>query len=407
MPTIRPTSRPCKNYAEFLKHTLLPLETPPTDGNCAVCRLDFIEEEKEEPPDEIDYGITTQSRILAAAFAAAKAEAESFHDIVVRVRRCGHIFHRKCICTWITGDVAAPQARRSCPLCKTELIRYGPCARAEYLYFEICRVGEAISELEVLYSNAHEPLRKLEELEHEVACVMERFRHTTCDLCTTTKDHLFTQPHAILEQDENWARDLPYLEQLLLDGHSVPESIQTWYVYKLETAQDAFRIQSRHISAQLATLQNRLDEVEEALMELTAGLYYAYGFSDNQVSAQLLYDFHVSAYAPADQAPNQPQEGSWYQDDTGLDLYLAGVDADWLRNKIVWVKFWLEALEAAGLLETEEDAIDVSTAHMDGHGMENDQMEVEGSSDRKEETGRGEQAEKEMEVDALRNLSLG
>jgi hypothetical protein len=155
------------------------VESPPAGEKCAICRSSFVEEQGQQPQEVIDYGTTTQARILAAALTAAAAEDE-MHDVAVRTRRYGHLFHKDCFCTWITDDVLAEEPRRSCPYFKTELVRFDKRARTRAwfhsLYTQIEIIAQAVSVLDTVYHAGYEPIRKLKEMEVEVAVIIDEYR---------------------------------------------------------------------------------------------------------------------------------------------------------------------------------------------------------------------------------------
>ena len=78
-----------------MKNELVPVDDPPTDGNCAICRLDFAHQDQgeDQSSDEHLFGMTTQARLLAAALAAATAE-QTPPGNVIQIWKCNHFLHK-------------------------------------------------------------------------------------------------------------------------------------------------------------------------------------------------------------------------------------------------------------------------------------------------------------------------
>ena len=123
------------------------------------------------------------------------------------------------------------------------------------------------------YDYAYEPFERLEELEEDVAGVMEDSRNETNNLSQPTKNSLFIQLHKVLNKNKIWGGDLDYLGQLLLDGHGIPEAIQIWYTFKLDWAQEDFAAQSKMLGKQLNSLIDQLHELEYESQDLFADLH--------------------------------------------------------------------------------------------------------------------------------------
>jgi hypothetical protein len=393
MTTSGSTQEPYGTYDDFL-NALLPVETPPTDGNCPICRIGFAEGENEEedPFDEIDHCTTTQSRILAAALAAAM-EDEIPQDIVVRLRNCGHLFHKGCICTWIDKNIAAPAPRRSCPLCKTELVRYGPLARVESVILVLRDMLEAIYALQLAYVEARAPLVRVTALKPHITRLMEDFRHEPWNASTTTMDSVIARLQIILENDVDRMEDIQFLEQCLRDGRGIRDSLRLWYAAKRQAARAAFRIKDNQIRAQLIRVNRPLDEVEDILKELFLEAYSRWGYTPAEAAELLLEDFILLPLTPTNEIPYELTEGSWHGSDTAVDLEDAVRDAEWLREMAFWVQEALQSMrveeihlepvegEGASVLYTEtlneeDDMGPVFTENIDeGESRSQDQTE--------------------------------
>ncbi|KAI4643897.1 uncharacterized protein J4E79_011169, partial [Alternaria viburni] len=334
------------NYEDFVKNELVPVDDPPTDGNCAICRLDFAHQDRGEEvsSDEHVFGMTTQARILAAALAAATAE-QTPPGNVVQIWKCNHFFHKDCICTWIDGDVTATAARRSCPLCKTELVRYDPLARARAVYREILTHQETINELNVVYRNAASMRAKMQGLRIDIDRLRLRFNHDPYALLTSSRDNIRVRLRNLMEAagitDERSYLD--QLDQLIMFGdYSVRDSVDLVYRSQLSASEATFESQKRDIQARLQPIYTKLDEIEQILKELAEVLYQSWGYSPAHASARLLEDFGTA----------DPDEISpWLlahldgQSNVEIDLHFVVIDAEWMRKKAAWTKKWLDPAE--------------------------------------------------------------
>lgn len=405
MSTTTPTLS--KNYPEFLGYTLLPVQGPPAGENCAICRQHFVKTQERDLRDELGHGTTIQSNILAAALAAARQE-ETPHDIVVRIRDCGHLFHRDCLCSWVTGEISAILPRRSCPLCRTELVRYGLSARAQDLLLKCRRVALAVSQLEVRYDNAYEPLRRLEEVEQEVAGVMEDFSNETNNLSKPKKDSLFTQLRNVLNKEKIWDRDLEYLEQLLLDGHSIPESIQTWYVYKLETTEEHLQARSKEISTQLEPLRLQLLQFRVTLRYFFVDVAKACGYSDSQVSSmEQVHFFSPPVSGHYNELLNTSAEGGRDPEDTRRRLERIGRFSCGLCNMVAYMRYQATKLEASANVEQQDHDTDLALS-VNRHEEEVDHYETDEdeSVEWEDVLSGGNQAAEATGVDVLENFGV-
>lgn len=309
-------SRPNGSCTKIPEHTPLPVETPPTDAKRGICRLHFLESEEQDSLDHPRYRIAIQSELFTAV--------------------------------------------RSCPLCDAELIHYCMIARVEHLLAQACKAEGNVTALRKRYDYAYEPFERLEELEEDVAGVMEDFRNETNNLSQPTKDSLFTQLHKVLNKNKIWGRDLDYLEQLLLDRHSIPEAMQIWYTFKLDWAQEDFAVQSKMLGNQLDPLIDQLHELEYALQDLFANLHEFDGFSDVEIASEVQNVFGSTTLS--DEVLEEPEEWSCCQDNTGLKIEYAEIQSDWLHRTIGRFQLGLSSLGASGRVEQEEDTGDVYTA---------------------------------------------
>jgi hypothetical protein len=319
-------SRPSGSCTKFPEHTPLPVETPLTDAKRGICRLHFLESEGQDSLDYPRYRIAIQFELFTAV--------------------------------------------RSCPLCDAELIRYGMIARVEHLLAQACKAEGNVTALRKRYDYAYEPFERLEELEEDVASVMEDFRNETNNLSQPTKDSLFTKLHKVLNKDKIWGRDLDYLEQLLLDGHIIPEAIQIWYTFKLDWAQEDFAARSKMLGKQLDPLIDELHELEYALQGLFADLHQFDGFSDLEIASEVQNVFGSTSLS--DEVLEEPEEWSCWQDDTGLKMEYAEIQSDWLHRTISQFQRGLSSLGVSGRVEREEGRADVHIAVTNalevGHG---------------------------------------
>ncbi|KAI4912220.1 uncharacterized protein J4E92_010071 [Alternaria infectoria] len=334
------------NYEDFVKNELVPVDDPPTDGNCAICRLDFAHQDQgeEQPSDEHVFGMTTQDRILAAAIAAATVEHTTSGN-VVQIWKCNHFFHKDCICTWIDGDVTATAARRSCPLCKTELVRYDPLARARAVCREILTHQETINGLNVVYRNAASTRAKMQGLRINIDRLRLGFSHDPYALLTSSRDNIRVRLRNLM-QAAGITDERSYLDQLdqliMFGGHSVRDSVDLVYRSQLSTSAAKFESQKRDIQARLQPIYTKLDEIEQILKELAEVLYQSWGYSPAHASARLLEDFGTA----------DPDEiGPWLmahldgQSDVEIDLHFVVIDAEWMRKKADWTRKWLDPAE--------------------------------------------------------------
>ncbi|KAI4703516.1 hypothetical protein J4E89_010092 [Alternaria sp. Ai002NY15] len=334
------------NYEDFVKNELVPVDNPPTDGNCAICRLDFAHQDQGEEvsSDEHVFGMTTQARILAAALAAATAE-QTAPGNVIQIWKCNHFFHKDCICTWIDGDVTATAARRSCPLCKTELVRYDPLARAKAVCREILTHQETINGLNVVYRNAASMHAKMQGLRIDINRLRLGFSHDPYALLTSSRDNIRVRLRNLM-QAAGITDERSYLDQLdqliMFGGHSVRDSVDLVYRSQLSTSAAKFECQKRDIQAALQPIYTKLDEIEQILKELAEVLYQSWGYSPAHASARLLEDFGT-----ADPDEIMP----WLlahldgQSDVEIDLHFVVIDAEWMRKKAKWTKYWLDPAE--------------------------------------------------------------
>ncbi|CAN9120835.1 unnamed protein product [Alternaria alternata] len=313
MPT---ASRPNGSSIKIPEHAPLPVETPPTDAKRGICRLHFLESEEQDSLDYRRYRIAIQFELFTAV--------------------------------------------RSCPLCDAEIIQYGMIARVEHLLAQAWKAEGNVTALIKRYDYAYEPFERLEELEEDVAGVMEDFRNETNNLSQPTKDFLFTQLHKVLNKNKIWGRDLDYLEQLLLDGHSIPEAIQIWYTFKLDWAQEDFAAQSKMLGKQLDPLIDELHELEYVLQDLFADLHEFDGFSNPEIASEVQNVFGSTALL--DEVLEEPEEWSCCQDDTGLKIEYAEIQSDWARRTIGRFQCGLSSLGISGRVEQDEDTADVYTA---------------------------------------------
>ena len=375
------------NYDDFVKNELVPVNTQPTDGSCAICRLDFAHQDQgeDEPSDEHDFGNTTQARILAAAIAAATVD-ETPHDKVVQIWKCNHFFHKDCICTWITGDVAAAVARRSCPLCKTELVRYNPLARARAVYREIRSRQEAISGLKELYSNAFTTRMKMQVLRTNIDRLRQDFSDEPNVLSTSSREYLHGQLQHLMETADI-TEEQPYLDQLdqlFLGGYSVSDSIDLVYQYQLCGAEARFQGKKRDIKAQLEPVYQQLNDAEQILRELALDVYQSWHYDTEQANVALLEDFGTDALSPDQISP-------WLLGPIGgypsvqTELHYARIDAEWLRKQAAWTKYWLKQAERTGVPPMDvglaEDEYHESTA---GEGEQPSVVDIEDPGEQEE-----------------------
>jgi len=362
------------NYEDFVKNELVPVDSPPTDGNCAICRLDFAHQDQgeEEPSDEHYYGMTTQARILAAAIAAATVQ-EARHDNVVQIWKCNHFFHKDCICTWIDGDVTATAARRSCPLCKTELVRYDPLARARAVCREIPTHQDVIRGLNNIYSNASERRAKMQGLRVNIDRLRQEFCHEPHGLSASSREYLSGQLQHLMEAADVTEEQsyLTRLDQFSLCGYSVSDSINLLYQHQLGMAEAKFQAQKRDIQARLQPIYTKLDEIEQILKELAEVLYQSWGYSPAHASARLLEDFGTAN-------PSPDEMGPWLlaalagNSNVEIDLHYVGIDAEWMRKKADWSEYWLERAERHGVPPVNVGRVEdggLETAALEGGGQ--------------------------------------
>ncbi|CAN9318664.1 unnamed protein product [Alternaria alternata] len=313
MPTASRPNRSCNGVSE---RTPLRVETPPTDAKRGTCRLHFLEGEEQGSLDYPRYRIAIQFELFTAV--------------------------------------------RSCPLCGAELIQYGMIARVEHLLAQACKAEGNVTALRKRYDYAYEPFERLEESEEDVAGFMEDFRNETNNLFQPTKDSLFTQIHKVLNKNKIWGRDLDYLEQLLLDGHSIPEAIQIWYTFKLDWAQEDFAAQCQMLGKQLDPLIDQLHEHEYALQDLFAELHEFDGFSELEIASEVQNLFGATALS--NEVLEGPEVWSCWQDDTGLKIEYTEIQSDWFHRTIGWFQRGLCSLGVSGRVERDEDTADVYTA---------------------------------------------
>ena len=335
MPTASRPNRSCNGVSE---HTPLRVETPPTDAKRGTCRLHFLEGEEQGSLDYPRYRIAIQFELFTAV--------------------------------------------RSCPLCDAELIQYGMIARVEHLLAQACKAEGNVTALRKRYDYAHEPFERLEELEEDVAGFMEDFRNETNNLFQPTKDSLFTQIHKVFNKNKIWGRGLDYLEQLLLDGHSIPEAIQIWYTFKLDWAQEDFAAQCQMLGKQLDPFIDQLHEHEYALQDLFADLHDLHefeGFPDLKIASEVQNVFGSTALL--DEVLKEPEEWSCCQDDTGLKIEHAEIQSDWMHRPIGRFQRGLSSLGDSGRVEREEDTADVYTAVTNMPHVVHDRAQVEEFAD--------------------------
>ncbi|RYO16542.1 hypothetical protein AA0111_g11384 [Alternaria arborescens] len=348
-------SRPNGSCTKIPDHTPLPVETPPSDAKRGICRLHFLESEEQDSLDFLKYRIAIQFERFTAV--------------------------------------------RSCPLCDTELVHYGMIARIEHLLAQACKAQGNVTALRKRYDYAYEPFERLEELEEDVAGVMEDFRNETNNSSQPTKDSLFTQLHKVLNKNKIWGRDLDYLEQLLLDGHSIPEAIQIWYTFKLDWAQEDFAAQSMMLGKQLDPLVDQLHELEYALQHLFADLHEFDGFLDLEIALEVQNVFGATALS--DEVFEEPEEWSRWQDNTGLKIENAEIQSDWLHRTIGRFQRGLSSPEVSGRVEQEEDTADVYTAVTNAMEEGYDLAEVWGFADSEGVTDSDYGDEDAMDFDVL------
>ncbi|KAI4941917.1 hypothetical protein J4E91_010467 [Alternaria rosae] len=294
------------NYDDFVKNELIPVDTPPTDESCAICRLDFAHQDqgKEEPSDEHDFGNTTQARILAAAIAAATVD-ETPHDNVVQI--------------W----------------------KY--------------RLRQDFSEQpNVISASSREYLHG--QLQH----LME------------TADITEEQPY------------LDQLDQLFLGGYSVSDSIDLVYQYQLGGAEARFQSKKRDIKAQLEPVYQQLNDAEQILKELALDVYQSWHYDTEQANAALLEDFGTDTPSPDEISP-------WLLGPIGgylsvqTELHYARIDAEWLRKKAAWTKYWLKQAQRTGVPPMDvglaEDEYHESTA---GEGEQPSVVDIEDPGEQEE-----------------------
>jgi hypothetical protein len=248
-------------------------------------------------------------------------------------------------------------------------------ARVEHFLAQACKAEGDVTALGKRYNYAYEPFERLEELEEDVAGVMEDFRNETNNLSQPTKDSLFTQLHKVLNKNKIWGRDLDYLEQLLLDSHSIPEAIQIWYTFKLDWAREDFAAQSKMLGKQLDPLIDQLHEHEYALQDLFADLHEFDGFSNPEIASQVQNVFGSTALL--DEVLEEPEEWSCCQDDTGLKIECAEIQSHWLHRTIGRFQRGLSSIGDSGRVEREEDTADVYTAVTNTSEVVHDRAEVE------------------------------
>jgi len=333
------------NYEDFVKNELVPVDNPPTDGNCAICRLDFAHQDQgeDQSSDEHLFGMTTQARILAAALAAATAE-QTPPGNVIQIWKCNHFFHKDCICTWIDGDVTATAARRSCPLCKTELVRYDPLARARAVWREILTHQEVISGLNNTYNNASERRAKMQGLRVNIDRLRQEFNHEAHGLSASSREYLSARLQHLMEaagitEERSY---LTRLDQFSLCGYSVSDSINLLYQHQLGLAEAKFQSQKRDVQARLQPIYTKLDEIEQILKELAEVLYQSWGYCPAHASARLLEDFGT---ADLDEISPWLLDALNGQSNVEIDLHFVVIDAEWMRKKAAWTKYWLDPAE--------------------------------------------------------------
>jgi hypothetical protein len=281
-------------------------------------------------------------------------------------------------------------------------------ARAQDLLLECRKVALAVSQLEVRYDNAYEPFRRLEEVEQEVAGVIEDFRNETNNLSEPKKNSLFTQLRNILNKEKIWDRDLEYLEQLLLDGHSIPESIQTWYVYKFETTEEHLQARSKELSTQLEPLRLQLLQFRVTLRYLFIDVAKACGYSDSQVSSmEQVHFFSPPVSGHYNELLNTSAEESRDREDTRMRLERIGRFSCGLCNMVAYMKYQATRLEASANVEQQDH--DTDLAHSaDRHEEEVDHYETDEdeSVEWEDVPIGGSQATDAMGVDVLDNVGV-
>ncbi|KAB2098936.1 hypothetical protein AG0111_0g12812 [Alternaria gaisen] len=208
---------------------------------------------------------------------------------------------------------------------------------------------------------------------------MEDFRNETNNLSHLTKDSLFTQLHKVLNKNKIWGRDLDYLDQLLLDGHSIPEAIQIWYTFKLDWAQEDFATQSQTLGKQLESFIDQLHELEYDFQDLFADLHEFHGFPDLEIASEVQNVFKSTTLV--DEVLEEPEKWSCCQDNTGLKIEYAEKQSDWLHRTIGRFQRGLSSLGASGRVEREGRTTVVHTAVTNALKVGYDWTEVEKFTD--------------------------
>jgi len=285
------TLRPCRSYSEFLNNVLEPVNDSPAGEVCAVCRLYFVKEE-EHISSVMELETTTQAKILAAAIAAATAAAEpATNNDVVRVRRCGHVFHKECVCTWITDDVEAPGPRRSCPCCKIELVRFGSRSRVDAFFHRFFSIDKEIDRVTTPYKTARIKYQAIEDLELDLETMLGALPKDLLELSHSSKLTFVNKLESVLQEDPDCAQDMIYLEQLLLDGHTIYESVKLWYEYKLDMAEKQLRSQCKNVFYELFLPTSQLEIVLEGIRRLLLFKMLDQGYSWAEAESSVTDEF--------------------------------------------------------------------------------------------------------------------
>jgi hypothetical protein len=102
---------------------------------CCICMSDFVIQDSAEADAEVDTTNTDIDIETGAAASVALPQSpvlpETNVDAIVQSKKCGHIFHKHCMASWVggqwrgatlDGDDSPRRARRTtCPLCRNDL----------------------------------------------------------------------------------------------------------------------------------------------------------------------------------------------------------------------------------------------------------------------------------------------
>ena len=193
-------------------------------------------------------------------------------------------------------------------------------SRVDALFHKFVGTNKAIKRLMISYTSASIKLQKIEDLEIDLDTTLRGLPKDRLELSQSSKLIFFTQLESALQHDPDCAQDLVYLEQLLLDGHTITESVKLWCEYKLNTAVELFRSHSKEMGQQVVALEPRLKALLGDTSNLLLTKFFDQGYSMEEIEGTMFSGlFHPSIHQGTNSEEEMIDFQGW-RDGVGLAI---------------------------------------------------------------------------------------